>query len=124
MRLHTVVISSLFAISANVSAGEHCQFGAEKIAVGSSITIRDPFLVKESADYYISRGATSEDAYEMANSSDWTVVVLECQKEYLFNESVNIDKPLSTIKQGNPVLVPIDHQKEWVDELITKTKQN
>lgn len=62
-----------------------CQFGAETIPVGEQLTIRDEFLVEESYQHYLNQGYTTQQSKEFAMSSDWTVVALECTRQFVPN---------------------------------------
>ncbi|CAH1598836.1 exported hypothetical protein [Vibrio jasicida] len=116
--LRLISVKVLLAISTCTYAADHCLFGNEKIELGASITVRDRYLVAKSSAFFVKEGLSKEEAYHRANSSDWTAVVLVCQKQYHLTHTVSSDKPLSMLRQGSAVLIPIDHQKEWVEGLI------
>ena len=114
----TPILVSALAFSASSVASDFCTYDQQKIEIGETITILDPFLVNEAIDFYLAKGVDHETAEKRAKSSDWTVFVLECQEQIHFKSSHGDDKAASMLSKGSPVLIPLDHQKEWIDTLL------
>lgn len=113
--ISVLTISTIFCSSVNAAV---CHYGDQTIALGDDITFQDPFLVKKASQYYVSKGATMDDALEMAQNSDWTHLVLECMYTYSKAENSDDSVPFGMVTLSEPVLVPLSHQVEWALELM------
>lgn len=117
MRLTTPIIALSLLFGAQCVADE-CMYGDQAVPVGQTVTILDPYLVNEATQYYISKGSSKASAVEMAKSSDWTVIVLECLSQYHYQAPQSNDKAAAMIIKGKPVLVPVEHQRAFVEGLM------
>lgn len=109
---------SIALFSLNVAATEQCFYGDQAIPLGESISLKDPFLMDEMANYYVAKGVKEADALEMAQNSDWTLIVLECMYSYKPATKSNDTIAFGMVEVSEPVLVPLSHQVEWVMEYV------
>ncbi|MDA0152461.1 hypothetical protein OH460_09110 [Vibrio sp. Makdt] len=114
----TPILVAALAFSTSSVANDFCTYDQQNIEIGETITIVDPFLVNKAINYYLAKGVDQEAAEKRARSSDWTVFVLECQEQIHFKSSHGDAKAASMLSKGSPVLIPLDHQKEWIDTLL------
>ncbi|MEZ8733707.1 hypothetical protein [Vibrio sp. 10N.239.312.D08] len=118
MRLAIPIISLSFLVGSQAVAAE-CMYGDQVVPVGQEIAILDPFLVNEATQYYMDKGYSKESAKKIATNSDWTVIVLECQVQYHYQVPQSNEKAAAMLMQGKPALIPVDHQRKFVEVLLT-----
>ncbi|MFL7013666.1 hypothetical protein [Enterovibrio norvegicus] len=97
-----------------------CKFGEQQITIGETISLADPYLQDEALGHYLLKGYSSKDSIEMSKKSDWTHLVLKCMNSFVQSNNASESEPFGMVEYGEPVLVPLSHQVEWVDELKIK----
>lgn len=98
-----------------------CKFGAETIPLGEQLTIRDERLVEQSYEYYLNQGHTKEKSMQMAMSSDWTVVTVECTRQFAMNPEFSpetAEHPGSQFVYIGDVLVAGEFQREFLPTVM------
>ncbi|CAK2518128.1 conserved exported hypothetical protein [Vibrio crassostreae] len=98
-----------------------CKFGAETILLGEQLTIRDERLVEESYQYYLNQGHTKDKSKQLAMSSDWTVVTVECTRQFVMNPDFSpetAEHPGSQFIYIGDVLVAGEFQREFLPTVM------
>lgn len=125
MNISNFLSMALLLTASSVHASQDsCEYDGKRIEVGDDISIHDPFLLQRIQTYYLEQGMTPEQAEAISFQSDWTVYVLECKRQYIYS-GVNDSKiGASMLKQGSPVLMPTEHQEEWIQDILDKKIYN
>ena len=111
-----ILLITLIAISSSSKATE-CSINGKHLIVGETIYVEDPALVKEAVDYLKAKKYSEKSIEEYLASADWVGYVLRCTTVYNVNKSRNKLHVGDVLIKSGAVLVPVEHQREWIDSI-------
>lgn len=97
-----------------------CHFNDQSIEIGDTITFLDPVLVAQATQYYRDQGSSETSARQLAETSDWTVIVLECVHSFVPAAQLSASQVGGMIDASMDVLVSIDHQREFLANALSQ----
>ena len=103
-----------------VPAHAGCHYGEKNIAIGDTISIQDPVLVKDYRQAAVARGLSPQTINKNLKSSDWTYIVLRCTRTYRqppLYQPTTANKPAAMIQYSAAALVPVSHQVAWIEKM-------
>ncbi|MEZ8084206.1 hypothetical protein [Enterovibrio norvegicus] len=104
----------LSVVSCKVAAAD-CQFEGKNISIGETVSLADPYWIKQAMDHYREEGYSEEKIDEILKFSDWTHLVLECVNTFVQANIQDDSKPFGMVDFSKPAMVPLRHQVEWVN---------
>lgn len=112
---------AIIAMALSLPVLADCQFGDQIIRLGEQYNIRDPHLVERATQHYLNEGASPEEARNLAMTSDWTVVAVECTRRFEINPDYD---PKTSSYAGEQflyvgdVLVAGEFQRDFLPEVM------
>ncbi|ELH0870624.1 hypothetical protein Q9888_002743 [Vibrio cholerae] len=96
-----------------------CFFDNNELQVGETISIKDPILESRATLAYRKQGYTQEQIDEILRTEDWTTYVLVCTNTFVSssNHTTDSSNVAAMLEYGDPALVPLHHQVDWIDKL-------